>query len=235
MEAYYNAWEQFYSTDHMIDVLKIWKRDHHYYKERLSFFAWYLYASRIERLHPMNCGFWTVRRRNDRRAGFPREAFVPFWLGRLNAVSHRLCGMVKLFFQLEEVWLRSRPKSAIEEALHELITKTEQDIIDWRDVKVKKLIMFYSKLRIEMPEIWESMPSAKVPSAMRLWFRKRNPFARAFTRRYAQRIWQRWYLHIWNPLKWIEVWLFECVNGLRFLTHLLSEGMEKKDNFYQII
>jgi hypothetical protein len=228
MEAYYNAWEQFYSTDHMVEVLKIWRRDHHYYKERLSFFAWYLYASRIERLHPMNCGFWTVRRRSDRRAGFPREAFIPFWLGRLNTVRHRLWGIVKLFFQLEEVWLRSRPKSTIEEALHELIIKTEKDIIDWRDVKVKKLIVFYSKIHIEMPEIWESMPSAKVPSAIRLWFRKQNPFARAFTRRYAQRIWQRWYLYIWNPLKWIEVWLFEFTNGLRFLNHLLSQGIEKK-------
>jgi hypothetical protein len=220
MEAYHNAWEQFYSTDHMVDVLKIWRNSHHYYKDRLSFFMWYLYASRIERLHPMNCGFWTVRRRSDRRSGLPHEAFVPFWLGRLNAVRSRLWGMVKLFFQLEEVWLRSRPKSAIEEALLELIIKTEEDIIDWRDVKVKKLITFYAKLHIDMPEI-------RVPSVVRLWFRKRNPFARAFTRRYAQRIWQRWYLHLWNPLKWVEVWLFECVNGIRFLNHLLSEGMEK--------
>lgn len=221
MEAYRNAWEQFYSTDHMVNVLKLWKRDHFYYRERLSFFAWYLYASRIERLNPMNCGFWTVRRRNERRAGLPQEAFVPFWFDRTKALTFRLWGIVKLFFQLEEVWLRSRQKSKIEEALHELISKTKQDIVDWRDLSTKELAAFYAKLAIEMPEI-------KVPSLARLWFKKRNPFAGAFTRLYVERIWRRWYLYLWNPLKWVEVWLFECVHGFRFLSHLLHEEMEKK-------
>jgi hypothetical protein len=43
-----------------------------------------------------------------------------------------------------------------------------------------------------------------------------------------QYIWRRWYLYLWNPLKWIEVWLFEWVNGLRFLGHLFGDGTEKK-------
>jgi len=215
MEAYHNTWEQFYSTEHMVKVLKQWRSNHHYYRERLSFFMWYLYSSRIERLHPMNCGFWTVRRRNDRRSGFPQEAFVPFWWNRLKVLSFRLGGMVKLFLQLEDVWLRSRPKSNVEEALHDIISKTKQDIIDWRDLSTKELASFYTKLSIEMPEI-------KVPSVVRLWFKKRNPFAGAFTRLYVQRIWQRWYLYIWNPFKWIEVWLFEWVHGFRFLHHLLG-------------
>jgi hypothetical protein len=128
---------------------------------------------------------------------------------------------VKLFFQLEEVWMRSRQKSRIEEALHEFISKTKQDIVDWRDLSTKELAAFYAKLSTEMPEI-------KVPSRLRLWFKKRNPFAGAFTRSYVQRIWRRWYLHVWNPLKWIEVWLFECVNGSRFLFHLLYAEMKKE-------
>ena len=98
MKAYYDTWEQFYSSEHMVNTLRIWRHDRHAYHERLSFFAWYLYASRIERLHPMNCGFWTVRRRNDRRAGLPQEAFVPFWLSRTKVLALRLWGMVKLFF-----------------------------------------------------------------------------------------------------------------------------------------
>ena len=228
MEAYQNAWEQFYSTDHMVNVLKLWKGDHHYYRERLSFFAWYLYASRIERLNPMNCGFWTVRRRNERRPGFPQEALVPFWLNRMKFFAVRVWGIVRLFFQLEEVWLRSRQKSRIEEALHEFISKTKQDITDWRDLSAKELAAFYAKLSLEMPEI-------KVPSLLRLWFRKRNPFVGAFTRSYVQRIWQRWYLYLWNPLKWIEVWLFECVHGCRFLFHLLYEEMEKEPASHYII
>ena len=215
MGAYHKAWDQFYSTEHMVNILKLYKDDQYYYKERLSFFAWYLYSSRIEQLHPMNCGFWTVRRRNDRRTGFP------FWWNRLNVITRRLLAMTKLFFQLEEVWLRSRPKSKIEEGLFDLIVKTKQGVIDWRDIKEKELVAFYKKLQNEIPEV-------KVPSMVRLWFRKRNPFAGAFTRSYARRIWQRWYLYLWNPLKWVELWLFEWVNGLRFLIHLIGAGPLKE-------
>jgi hypothetical protein len=163
MKAYHDSWEQFYSTEHMVNILKIWRHDHHYYRERLSFFMWYLYSSRIERLHPMICGFWTVRRRNDRRSCFPQEAFILFWWNRLKVLTFRLGGMAKLFLQLEEVWLRSRPKSNIEEALNDLLSKTKQDIIDWRDLSTKELAAFYAKISIEMPEM-------KVPSTIRLWF-----------------------------------------------------------------
>ena len=105
--------------------------------------------------------------------------------------------------------------------MSELISKTKQDIVDWRDLSTKELAAFYAKLSIEMPEL-------KVPSLVRLWFMKRNPFAGAFSRFYVQRIWKRWYFNIWNPLKWVEVWLFEWTHGFRFLNHLLYEEIEKK-------
>ena len=161
-----------------------------------------------------------MRRRDDRRAGFQREALIPFWWNRSKVLALRLGAMAKLFFQLEEVWLRSRPKSRIEEGVFELIVKTKQGVIDWRDVQGKELVALYKKLQVEIPEV-------KIPSAVTLWLRKRNPFASAFTRTYAHRIWQRWYLYLWNPFKWVEVWLFEWVNGLRFLRHLLGSDPVK--------
>jgi radical SAM superfamily enzyme YgiQ (UPF0313 family) len=217
MDSYRSAWNQFYSIDHMVSELKVWRHNWSTYWNRLFFFAAYLYASRIERLHPMNCGFWTVRYRDDRRSGLPREGFLPFWWNRFTTINKRLWEIGKLFFQLEEVWLRSRPKNNVEEALHALITNTKQDVIDWRDLKARELAVLYRKLRDDMPDV-------EVPSVVRLWFKKHNPFAGAYTRSYARQIWHRWYLHVWNPLKWIEVWVFEWVNGIRFLTHLLVEG-----------
>jgi hypothetical protein len=217
MQAYRNAWDQFYAVDHMVNALKVWRHDRATYWNRLFFFAAYLYASRIEGLHPMNCGFWTVRHRNDRRSGFAREGLLPFWWNWTCTIGKRLWGIVKLFFRLEEVWLRSRPKGKVEEALHELMVKSRKDVIDWRDLKVGELAALYGKLRDEMPEV-------KVPSVMQLWFKKHNPFAGAYTRSHFERAWKQWYLHIWNPLKWVEVWLFEWTHGVRFLTHLLIEG-----------
>lgn len=216
-ETYLRTWDQFYSTDHMINVLKVWRNNWQQYWARLFFFAAYVYSSRIERLHPMNCGFWTLRRRSDRRPGLPREAFLPFWWKRLKTVTVRMFGIVKLFFELEEVWLRSRPKSRVEEALQELILKTKQGIADWKELKARELVSLYQKLHDQMPEV-------NVPSVVTVWIRKHNPLARSFTRAHVQRVWRRWYLYFWNPLKWVEVLLFEWINGLRFLRHLLLEG-----------
>lgn len=217
LKSYHEAWEQFYSTEHMVRVLKVWRHDWSSYWNRLFFFAAYVYASRLERLHPMNCGFWTVRHRHDRRPGFDQEGFVTFWWNRWLTVAVRLWGIGKLFFQLEEVWLRSRPRSRVEDALHNLISTTKQDVNDWRDLKARELAALYKRIRIDMPDV-------KVPSVVQLWLRKHNPFAGAYTRAYVQRAWRQWHLHIWNPLKWVEVWLFESVNGIRFLAHLLVKG-----------
>ena len=217
MSSYRKAWDQFYSVDHMVSALREWRNDRSTYWNRLFFFAAYLYASRIEGLHPMNCGFWTRRYRHDRRPTFPRERLIPFWWGQLTSIVSRLWGIGKLFLQLEEVWLRSRPKSRIEDALHDLAVKTRNGVLDWRDLKARELVVLYRKLRDDMPEVG-------APSVVRLWCKKHNPFAVAYTRSYVQRAWRHWYLHAWNPLKWTEVWLFEWANGIRFLTHLLEEG-----------
>jgi radical SAM superfamily enzyme YgiQ (UPF0313 family) len=216
-EAYRGAWNEFYSVGHMVNVLKGWRHDWSTYWNRLFFFAAYLYASRIEGLHPMNCGFWTRRYRDDRRSGLPREGFAAFWWNRFKTVNNRLWGIVKLFFQLEEVWLRSRPKSKVEDALHDLILRTRKDVVDWRELRTGELALLYRKLRDDMPEV-------NVPSVVQLWLKKHNPFVGAYTRSYVQRVWRQWYRHVWNPLKWVEVWVFEWVNGVRFLRHLLTEG-----------
>jgi radical SAM superfamily enzyme YgiQ (UPF0313 family) len=220
-EAWHYAWEQFYSTDHMVNVLKKWRHDKWHYWDRLSFFSWYVYASRIERLHPMNCGFWTVRYRNDRRPGFPKEALLPFWWGRFTIAVRRLRGIAGIYLQLQEVWLRSRPKSTTEEALLELIASTKKDIVDWRDLKAKELVGYYKKLQNDMPEI-------KIPSITRVWLKKKNPFKGVYTRTYFHSIWKQWYKHVWNPVKWFEVTSFEFVNGVRFLINFTTIGKGSK-------
>ena len=214
-DSYRNTWEQFYTIDHMVNVLKGWRNNALLYWDRMAFFMWYLYASRIERLHPMNCGFWTVRKRTDRRPGFPIEGVIPFWWGQFTRTMRRVGGIVRLFFQLQEVWLRSRPKTEIEEALQDLLSKTRTGVTDWRVLKSKELASLYQRLHSNMPHV-------RVPHVAVLWFRKHNPFVKAQSRAYANRIWKRWYLYVWNPLQWIEVWLFEWVNGMAFLARLLG-------------
>lgn len=221
-QAWHDAWMQFYSVEYMVKVLKKWRYDTSRYWDRLSFFSWYLYASTIERLHPMNCGFWTKRYRHDRRPGFPKEPFVAFWWGRLKTTAYRIREMGKLYLQLQEVWLRSRPKSPNEEALMEIISRTKRDIVDWRDLKTKELAALYRKLQQDLPEV-------RVPSLPTLWLKKLNPLKGVYTRTYFQRIYKDWYKHIWNPIKWYELLTFEFINGMRFLWNYSTAGKDSKE------
>jgi hypothetical protein len=125
--------------------------------------------------------------------------------------------MAKLYLKLQEVWLQSRPKGKVEESLNELLARTKQGVVDWRQVKTGELRQLYVKLRGEFPDL-------KVPSHLSLWLKKHNPFLPVSSRAYVTAAWRRWYLHVWNPLKWVEVWLFEGVNGLLFFKHLITQG-----------
>jgi hypothetical protein len=200
----------------MVNVLKVWRYEKWHYWDRLSFFAWYLYASRIERLHPMNCGFWTVRYRDDRRPGFPKEALVPFWWRRFVFAGKRIRGIMGLYFQLQEVWLRSRPKSATEEALLELIAGARKEVVDWRELRAKELVGHYRKLQQKVPDM-------QVPTIPMVWLMKKNPVKLVYTRSYIHRIWQQWYKYVWNPVKWVEALTFELVNGARFFIDFTSK------------
>ncbi len=125
------------------------------------------------------------------------------------SAARRVGGIMGLYFQLQEVWLRSRPKSRTEEALLDLISAAKQDVIDWRELKAKEIVGYYGKLQQRVPE----MP---VPTIPMVWLMKKNPVKRVYTRAYFQNIWRNWYRHIWNPVKWAEVCTFEVVNAIRF-------------------
>ncbi len=47
MESFHKSWDEFYSIEHMVNVLKIWRHDWLYYWDRMFFFAWYLYAAKV--------------------------------------------------------------------------------------------------------------------------------------------------------------------------------------------
>ncbi len=213
MESFTNAWEQFYSTDYMVEVCRRWNENKRQYWDRLSFFMWYLYASR-RGFHPMNFGFWFRKKRSDRRSGFPKESIPAFWRGRAKDTLTELRIIAKLFFQMEEVWLRSRKKSQFEEDLSVFAAKAKAGVRDWRELKIREVRALYRELR-------DKIPGLRVPSWLTLWLKKHNVFA-STSRAYAESIWKRWYVHLWNPLKWLEVWLLEGINGVRFIKNLIS-------------
>jgi radical SAM superfamily enzyme YgiQ (UPF0313 family) len=103
--AFQDAWVGFYSRDHMRQSLL--RQNPHTYWAVLKNLIWYRSAM-IEGAHPMVTGFFRLKDRTSRRTGFPIERRWPFFRRRLLEVSHVVREYVKLYFEIQDLWLQTR-------------------------------------------------------------------------------------------------------------------------------
>ncbi len=78
--AYWDAWEAYYSPAHVLTLLRRAKAsgvNPYRVAAKLMLFS---AAVKLERLHPLEAGFWRRRDRFDRRAGYGTEGAVAFQL-----------------------------------------------------------------------------------------------------------------------------------------------------------
>lgn len=101
-KAYHDAWEHFYSFDHMRRSLL--RASRITYWSLFKYYIWYRSAL-SEGNHPMISGFGRVRRRNERRPSFPRESRVSFWGRQVKSYAGQFVDWIKLFFEFEALWL----------------------------------------------------------------------------------------------------------------------------------
>ncbi len=73
--AYEQAWESFYSTEHVTTVMRR-AAALHGFGATLFAITWFKCSIEIEKLHPLESGFLRMKFRRDRRPTFPRE---PVW------------------------------------------------------------------------------------------------------------------------------------------------------------
>lgn len=114
-KAYKDAWRDFYTVDAMKAALE--RANNWTYWGLFKNFMWYKYAALIQGAHPMVCGFVPLKDRTDRRPGF---AIDPWWVHIRKRAGEALRSVrecVKLFFELQEVWLATRGRTQIQSNL----------------------------------------------------------------------------------------------------------------------
>jgi radical SAM superfamily enzyme YgiQ (UPF0313 family) len=77
--AYRSAWEIFYTDEHLETILRRAHATGINIRSLLPVLLWFSSAVSLENLHPLQWGLFRVKRRRDRRAGFPLEATMPFY------------------------------------------------------------------------------------------------------------------------------------------------------------
>ncbi len=103
--AYRDAWSEFYAFDHMRRSLL--RQNPHTYWAVLKNLLWYRSAM-IEGAHPMVTGFFRLKDRRSRRSTFPIERRWPFFKRRAREIAYILREYVKLYFEMQELWLQTR-------------------------------------------------------------------------------------------------------------------------------
>ena len=112
-EAYRYAWEAFYSFENMKTILKRINRRKNYWDMFWKFF-WYKAAVTVANGHPMMSGFFRLKDRKDRRPGYPMQSLPAYMIMRVREISREIVGMVRVWWEIQELWLQTRPQTAFE-------------------------------------------------------------------------------------------------------------------------
>ena len=162
-DAYRNAWKSFYSFNYMREVLS---RAHpKNYWNIFCNFIWYKNSVLIEGGHPMIHGFFRLKKRTDRRPGFPVESRLRHFKRRLRELGNLARSWLLLILEMEELWLQTRKRSAAEMYLLAEIKRLQQRA--HRNLRAAELQLAHVHARMHFPEL-------RIPSRLALMLRDFN-------------------------------------------------------------
>lgn len=110
-EAYRQAWRDFYSLESMKRILS--RANDVTYWGLFKNFIWYKYSTAVDGTHPMITGFFRLKKRTERRPGFAVETRWAHATRRAREIGAWAGGVVRLYFEMQEVWLATRGRAQI--------------------------------------------------------------------------------------------------------------------------
>ncbi len=216
---YRDAWRTFYSFENMKAILqRCPRRD---YWNNFLRFIWYKNSIATEGRHPMMCGFFRLKGRKHRRPGYAVLSRRAYAIARAREIRAHLAGMIRLLFEMEELWLQTRPRSEAEQRVIEELCKIRA--ATYGRLKLADVQRAYRQAKAYFP-------SLRVPSKLSLlWIRYYPSLAsdKVLTRADLDCFWstvrQRWAQRRWfqiPPLRLAFSLLSDAQLCVVFLAHL---------------
>jgi hypothetical protein len=78
-QAYRDAWTRYYSDEHIERILRRAAATKNSVGKTLFIVNWFVGSIKIEKIHPLECGFVRMKYRTDRRSGLPLESPWSFY------------------------------------------------------------------------------------------------------------------------------------------------------------
>jgi len=104
--AYRMAWQTYYTTDHVEAVLRRLVAMRASASNAILLMTWFKGSIHIERVHPLEAGFFRFKFRRDRRSGFPVVPAWRFYPGYLVETVTKLAQWSSIYFGLRRIYTR---------------------------------------------------------------------------------------------------------------------------------
>ena len=193
-QAYEDAWRMCYSVQNMTRILRRVRPEN--YWAVFANFIWYKHSIEVEQGHPMLHGFLRFKGRRQRRPGLPLETRWQYAGRRIRDVARYVRGWPRLALTMEEVWLATRPRSALEQRVVEELQRVPASIRGWRRLRIAEIRRAYRQAAAALRHsslVPPPLSHRYVPPRALLWLRRWNPCAQSLTwsRHSIRRFWKR--------------------------------------------
>jgi radical SAM superfamily enzyme YgiQ (UPF0313 family) len=106
-EAVYRAaWKAYYTPEHIEAVLRRLVAMGCSASNAILLMTWFKGSIDIERVHPLEAGFFRYKFRGDRRPGLPRVGALRFWLDYTRETTHKLLRWSATYLGLRRTYVR---------------------------------------------------------------------------------------------------------------------------------
>jgi hypothetical protein len=151
---------------------------------------WYKNSIDVEGGHPMISGFFRLKDRLDRRPGYPIDTRWAYFQKRFRDILAGIKGRWKLTLELEEVWLATRPRTALEKKVISEVERLTRCAKEWRDLRISEIHHLYQQAASALEK--KNLYRFRIPSKFQLWMDRINLFSvrLTFTRLPLEHFWK---------------------------------------------
>ncbi len=147
--AYRDAWQTFYRKENLIKILSRWSHNAAAYWNLFFVYLWYKNAALIEHEHPMVAGFFRLKDRQSRQAGFAMDPWPVHLWKRAKDVLRLIRAWARFLKDMEEIWLATRPRSEREKQVLREIERLQSEI--WQALKIPEWQQAYAEAKAGLP------------------------------------------------------------------------------------
>jgi radical SAM superfamily enzyme YgiQ (UPF0313 family) len=132
--TYRMAWETYYTPEHMETVLRRIAATRGRTSNAILLLTWFKGSIGLEKVHPLEVGFFRFKFRRDRRPGFPVEPGWRFYPAYAAETTRKIARWASLYFRLRKTYLRIKRDPAKYDYTDLALTPVTDDETETRDL-----------------------------------------------------------------------------------------------------